>query len=176
MQVREDEIEEEYMDTLYARKPVDASSFPEGNLKWFKSNDTLNFGVGKVVVAGLAWILHHFEPQDGKEVLCGFDGAFHVDESWHQPSTLLEVKECIVCIYNEFEVGDIVSYIDEKCYEYEDAGESRTDMPLYMRIDYESIFGASEEALNCNTFEEMRPHIQDLLDLFCAAYQLQYIA
>jgi hypothetical protein len=63
MQVREDEIEEEYMDTLYARKPVDASSFPEGDLKWFKANDTLNFGVGKVVVAGLAWILHHFEPQ-----------------------------------------------------------------------------------------------------------------
>lgn len=167
MQEVEDAIEEEYLDALYARTPVDATSFPTGDITWFKSNNTLNFAAGKCVVQGLGWIVHHFQDTDPYAME-------DEDESWAKPETLNDVKQCIRCIYNEFESGDIVGYIDEKMYEYGEEG--RTDDPLYARIDWEDILGASEEALQCDSFETMKPHIEDLLGYFCAAYLLQYNA
>jgi len=178
--------EEEILDEQYGRLPVDCSMWPQGALTWFKKNHTLNPHAGKVIVTGLAWMVHHFKPEydsDGEEVQDPPRGAYQLtpgeNESWRQPSTLDEVKQCIACIYNEFDSGDIVSYIDEKCYEHEE--EDRTveedNEPLYMRLScWEDIIGVSDDAMQASSWEDMLPHIQDLLDIFCRAYQLQYIS
>jgi len=164
--------EEEILDEQYGRSPIDCRDWPNGPLTWFKNNHTLNPHAGKVVVAGLAWIVHHFTSDSSEEELLPYDPA--ENEDWKKPHTLQEVKQCIACIFNEFDSGDIVGYLDEKRDEHED--EQRTDDQLYMRLSWEDIVGVCQEALQATTWTDMLPHIKTLLDEFCHAYQLQYHA
>ena len=177
-----EQVQEETLDEWYGRKPVDCSVWPQKAPVWFKNDNTLNWNAGKVVVQALGWLVQQFqEDPDLENESFEWEGESHWigEDEDEQPETLLDIKSAIQFMKEEWEDGDIVSYCEDKMSEFEDRDDHRDgEEPLFSRLlnIYEDVLGCCESILEAHRFDDqMTRDLRCLLDMFCDAYQLQYI-
>lgn len=174
-----DEQEEMVLDSMYGRDPIVCSTFPERKPVWFKSDDTLNWNAGKIIVQALGWIVLHYEEDDESDDECEDESDDEMEESKQKITSFEDIKEYIADhIQAEFD-GDIIGYCDEKASEYEENSEGGGgEEPLYVRLNglWEDILGHCEEISCADSWDEnVKENVEELLGIFCHAYKLQYI-